>query len=117
MYCPIMVKMFELRNRGQRFTNDLKSYHQFDLLARAAQRKQNARLPRVCDALCALYASLALLISVITITRLWQAVSAYQPIWLFPGLYFLEMVVASILGWLAIVPTRELSSGQITIVN
>jgi hypothetical protein len=60
-------------------------------------------------------ASLALLISVITVVRLWQAISVYQPIWLFPALYFLEIIVVSILGWLAIVPTKELSAGQIAI--
>lgn len=58
-------------------------------------------------------ASLALGVCVITIARIWQAVGAYQPLWLLPALYFLEIVALSVLAWLALVPTQELPSRRI----
>ena len=60
-------------------------------------------------------ASLALIVSIVTVARIWQIIGAYQPIWLFPALYFLEMGAVSVLGWLALAVTSELSPKQIAL--
>lgn len=75
--------------------------------------QSNPTAPRRGRTLERVLASLALGVCVITIARIWQAVGAYQPLWPLPVLYFLEIVALSVLAWLALVPTQELSSSRI----
>lgn len=61
------------------------------------------------------FASLALIVCFVTVVRLWQIIGAYQPLWLFPALYFLEMGAVSVLAWFALAITPQLSSRQIAL--
>lgn len=61
-------------------------------------------------------ASLALIVCIVTVARLWQVIDAYQPLWLFPALYFLEMGALGFAAWLALVAPQELASHHVTVV-
>jgi hypothetical protein len=51
----------------------------------------------------ALLISLGAVYCLIVTILIWRSVSAYQNMWPFPGLYFMEMVLASLLGAFAFI--------------
>lgn len=60
-------------------------------------------------------ASLAVIVCIVTVARIWQIIGASQPMWLFPALYFLEIGAVSVLAWFALAITPQLSSRQIAL--